>query len=104
MDELDVRQRIRLVKKNSKRPIFGLLSIGLPLFGLSVEIASILVTPNLWRPPDPGDTAIIRLVYGTLALGLVSGIAGFARGERLKHLPKVGILFNLVLIAFSCQA
>ena len=92
------------MKKNSKRPIFGLLSIGLPLFGLTIIIALVLSAPNLHRPPEPGDTAILRLIYGTFALGLVSGIAGFARGERLKHLPKVGILFNLVLIVFSFNA
>ena len=87
---------------NSKRSIFGPLSIGLPLLGLIIEVALVLSSPP--PSPNPTTTAVLLFALGTFVLGLVAGIVGLARGERLVHLPTVGILFNLVLVGLHFQA
>jgi hypothetical protein len=78
------------------RSIFGPLSIGLPLLGLCAEAVLILYRAD---GPNPATTAILLSALGTFVLGIVFGIAGSMRGERMRQLPALGIGFNILLVA-----
>jgi hypothetical protein len=83
---------------NPRRSIFGPLSIGLAYSGLGAEAAAFSsfgeAAPN---PPTTG--AILLSVLGVFVLGIVFGIAGSVRGERLRQLPSLGMGLNILFIA-----
>jgi hypothetical protein len=87
---------------NAKRTLFGPLSIGLPMLALGAEAM-------LGSARAPGDavrnsleTSVLAGAFGCFVLGLVFGIVGCRRVERLRWLPAIGVGFNLVVIAIHC--
>ena len=78
---------------------FGPFSIGCAFVGLGVGwLATLLRTNSLYVDP---------LLIGMLLLwimGLVCGIRGMVRPERLRWLPAIGFGFNLtlILLGFAC--
>ncbi len=78
------------------RPIYGSLSVGLPLLSIGAEAMAYFV----WSLREHGRTEVILLfsVLAMLLLGIGFGIAGLIRNERLRWLAMGGLIINLLLI------
>ena len=77
------------------RSIYGPLSVGFPVIGLGIGMASAQLLSR------EGSSWIALVFLASLLLGLASGIKGMMHPERMRWLPAIGFGFNLVLLGIG---
>jgi hypothetical protein len=86
----------------TKSPVFGLISLLLPLFG--IPLAFVLAkSPNSsasgfgW---GPGVLVLLIGFFGSALLGVVAALIAVGRSERCRVLQLLGLLLNLGFLFF----
>jgi hypothetical protein len=83
----DGTQRVR------RKPLFGVLSLILPLVGISLAYMISLSTSK--GGEGWGQLFVVVAIGGlSVLLGIISALVGLARAERLIFLSVLGLLFN----------
>ena len=84
--------------KLNRNPVFGLLSIVIPLFGIPLAflISCIVIAPDVYDDAYIWGRVGVFVILSIIAilLGFVSGIIALSRGERFRILSFLGLLTN----------
>lgn len=93
----DMNEAIQIRKR---WPIFGILSIAFPLFGVPLAfLLGVAANRSVFQDPDNpevwlGVGIFVQLSILAVLSGFISGIVALFRVERLKVLPLLALLTN----------
>lgn len=81
----------------TKKPICGSLSVAMPLIGLLVAFVGLAVIREPAGPQQLSGMGVVILILSLLCpiAGIVLGIIGMVRRERLRWLPVLGFVLNI---------
>ena len=87
-----------------KRPVYGILSIALPIAGIFLGYLTYMLTNNdKTRSRSPLEIADIVVFAGFMFAGLASAIYSLVRRERQKWIPIFGIILFLLIALFEAM-
>ena len=81
----------------TKKPICGSLSVAMPLIGLFVAFVGFALIREPTGPHQLSGMGVVFLILSLLCpiAGVVLGIIGMVRRERLRWLPVLGLVLSI---------
>jgi hypothetical protein len=93
-----------IVNKHARpKPVFGALSVGIPIFGLllSLCVGTIIAGPSGESGAWAAFFVFIIVGFFSVVAGLIMAVIGLCRKERLKALSWIGLIINLLPVAVT---